>query len=90
MNMIKIEKSGKYTYVKCNQCNKVLITNDSSYFLDKVSEKQLHALASCEHFLTVDVHKDPKSLAHLSEYEKQSITKFENSKYIIFVIPRKL
>ena len=58
MNCVKIEKKGKYTYIKCDKCGQILITNDPSYSLVLIKNKQLIAISSCEHFEVIEKNDD--------------------------------
>jgi len=50
MNCVTIERKDKYTYIKCKKCGNVLVTNDPSYSLASIKNKQFIVISSCEHF----------------------------------------
>ena len=88
MVSVKIEKIGKYTYIKCNKCNQVLLTNDQEYLLTKIKRNELYAVSSCEHFENISIHKDPESLQNLKEIRKLALLEYEGKYYITFLVPR--
>ena len=87
---IKIEKNNGKVYVKCKECDQILLTNDQSYSLQKIKRDELYSISSCEHFLISDYHKDEKSLEKMKEKEREAILKYEGKYYITLIIPRKL
>ena len=88
MVSVKIEQKNGKIYVFCSACNTVLVTNDQSYSLAKIRKHQLKAIGGCMHFEVVEVHKDPKSLTHAQDDLQKSVTRFENERYIIAIVPR--
>jgi len=88
MANVKVERQNDKTYVRCSICNETLVTDDSEYFLGKVSKNELRALGGCSHFEVIEVHKDEKSLQKLSMYEQNAVAKFENKRYVIVITPR--
>jgi len=90
MLKVKIEQTGNKIYIKCPICGQILISNDQSYSLAKIKHNELTSISSCDHFLIIDVHKDPKSILKEEQNIKNAILLIENKNYITAIVPRKL
>ena len=82
MNELKIEKQNKKTYIKCSQCEDILVISSP-----KLKWK---AISSCKHFLVSEIWYDSISYPKAQENLSKSIKMFFTPKYVIAVIPRKL
>ena len=85
---IKIEKNNDKIYVKCKECGRVLLTNDQSYSLQQIKRNELYAIASCEHFENISIHKDPESLQNLSKINEMALLRYDGKYYITFLVPK--
>jgi hypothetical protein len=88
VSQLKINHVSKNIYIFCPVCNEILVTNDPEYLPDTVPKFKLQSLGGCEHFMTINVYKDPISLEKERENFKKAVLVIEKKKYYILVVPR--